>query len=82
MQDLREIELRDSESNANTKIYFEVRATALHPRIHTEGFSICPHMTFHNGTSTEKLQLYIESTQLLLNIQTSTQEVGTQPRTK
>ena len=38
MQDIREIELRDSGSNANSRICFEVRATALHPRLHTEGF--------------------------------------------
>ena len=29
IQDIREIELRDSGSNANTGIYFEVRTTAL-----------------------------------------------------
>ena len=31
---------RDSGLNTNTKIYFEVRATGLHPRIHTKGFSL------------------------------------------
>ena len=38
MQDIREIEFRDSGSNANIRICFEVRATALHPRHHTEDF--------------------------------------------
>ena len=36
MQDIREIELRDSGSNANNKICFEVRTTSLSPRLHTE----------------------------------------------
>ena len=65
MQDIREIELRDSGSNTNIKICFEVRATALRPRLHTERFSLCPHRTFHKGTSTEELQLNTRSTQLL-----------------
>ena len=55
MQDIREIELRDSGSNANTKIWFEIQATALRSHLHTEGFSLCPHRTFHKGTSTEEL---------------------------
>ena len=38
MQDIREIELRDNGSNANTKICFEIRATALRSRLHIEGF--------------------------------------------
>ena len=59
IQDIREIELRDSESNANIKICFELRATPLRPRLHTEGFSLCPHMTFHKGISIEELQLNI-----------------------
>ena len=49
MQDKREIELRDSGSNANNKIYFEVRATALRPRLHAEGFPLC----VHTGPSTK-----------------------------
>ena len=60
MQDIRAKEYRDSGSNANNKICFEVRATALRPRLHTERFSLCLHRTFckgtfHKGTSTEKL---------------------------
>ena len=55
MQDIREIELRDSGSNENNKIYFEVRAIALRPHLHTEGFPQCPHRTFHKWTSTEEL---------------------------
>ena len=42
IQDIREIELRDSGSNANIKICFEVPATALRPRLHTEGLPLCP----------------------------------------
>ena len=38
MQDIKEREFRDSGSIANTEICFEVRATALRPRLHTEGF--------------------------------------------
>ena len=43
MKDIREIELRDSGSNANNRICFEVRDTALRPRLHTEGFSLYVH---------------------------------------
>jgi len=33
--------------------------TALHPRLHTEGFLLtCPHMTSTQGTSTEDLGQY------------------------
>ena len=69
MQDIREIELRDSGSNTNNKICFEVRATTLYPRLHTEGFSVCPHRTFNKGTSTEELQLYTWNTLLLSQTQ-------------
>jgi len=34
------------------------------PHLHTKGFPLCPHMTFHKGTSTEELQLQPWSTQL------------------
>ena len=49
MQDIREIEFRDSRLNGDTKICFEVRATALHPRLHTEGFPLY----VHTGPSTK-----------------------------
>ena len=39
MQDIKR-ELRDRDSNANTRIYFVIRATALHPRLHTERLSL------------------------------------------
>ena len=65
MQNIREIELRDSGSNTNNK----VRATALRPRLQTEGFPLCPHRTFYKGTSTEELQLHTWSTLLLSQIQ-------------
>ena len=46
----RERELRDSESIANNKICFEVRDTALRPRLNTEGFLLYrPHRTSHTG---------------------------------
>ena len=52
----REREFRDSGSNANTKICFEVRATALRPRLHTEGFPLYVHTGFPTqGTFTEDL---------------------------
>ena len=68
MQDRREIELRDSGSKAN-KICFEVRATALRPRLHTEEFSLCPHKTFHKGTFIKELQLHTWSILLLSQTQ-------------
>ena len=43
MQDIREIEFRDSRSITNTKICFEVRVTTLRPRLHTEGFPLYVH---------------------------------------
>ena len=52
MQDIREIEFRDSGSNANTKICFEVRATALCPRLHTEGFHYA-----HTGPPTKRISI-------------------------
>jgi len=56
MQDIKERELRDSRSNTNTKIYFEVRATALRLCLHTEGFSLFVHTELlTQGISTEDL---------------------------
>ena len=49
MQDIREKELRDSGSNANNKICFEVRAIALRSRLHIEGISLRPHRISHKG---------------------------------
>ena len=49
MQDIREIEFRVNGSNVNTKICLEVQATALRPRLHTEGFPLRPHITSHKG---------------------------------
>jgi len=66
MQDIRE---KENRSNANTVTCFEVRATALRPRLHTEGFPLCPHRTFHKGTSIEELQVNTGSTQLLSQTQ-------------
>ena len=70
MQDIREIELRDSGSNASTKICFEVRATALRPRLHTEGFSLRPHRTSQKGNLHQEICNYkVRSTQLLSSTQ-------------
>ena len=58
MQDIkeREREFRDSGSIVNTEICFEVRATALRPHLHTEGFLLCVHTGPPiQGTSTEDL---------------------------
>jgi len=71
MQDIREIELINSGSNANNKLCFEARATALRPHHHTEGFSLCLHRTFHKGTFTKELQFYTWSTLLLSQSQSS-----------
>jgi len=81
MQDIKEKELRDSGSNANTKICFEVRATALHPRLHREGFSLRPHRTFHKGTSTEEFTITNLEYTTPFSF-SSTQEEGTRPSTK
>jgi len=58
MQDIREIELRDSGSNANIKICFEVRATALRLRLHIEGFSLCIYRTSHTGNLHRRICMY------------------------
>ena len=72
MQDIREIELRDSGSNANIEIYFEVRATALRLCLHTERFPLRP----HRKPPLRNLQLQSsEYTTPLSNTTTSTQKV-------
>jgi len=75
-------ELREKDPNANTRIYFEVRATALRSHLHIEGFSVCPLRTFHKGTSTEELQIQIGSTQLQLSHTPLHKRVGTKKREK
>ena len=66
MQDIREIKLRDSGSNANTDVCFEVQATALRPRLHTEWFPLCPHRTSHKGNLQRGICNYkVRSTELL-----------------
>ena len=95
MQDIREIELRYGRSNANNKICFEVRATALRPLLHTEGFPLHPHRTSHKvnlhreicnyklGVHNSSLQhnyLYTRSKAQSQNSITSTQKgIGTKP---
>ena len=57
MQNIREKEFKDSGSNANDKICFEVRATALRSHLHTEGFSLYVHTgPPTQGTSTKDLE--------------------------
>ena len=66
MQDIKERKFRDSGSIANTKICFEVRATALRPYLHTEEFSLYVHTgPLTQGTSIEDLANTTRSTQLL-----------------
>ena len=36
----KEMRVERKDPNANKRIYFEARATALHPRFHTEGFQL------------------------------------------
>ena len=50
MEDIKSRELRDRKSNANTRICFEVRATALRPRLHTEGFQLSTIGSFTKGS--------------------------------
>ena len=76
MQDIEERDL-----NANTKIYFEVRATALHPRLHTEGFQLSTIGSFTKGPPPRNYNNTNGSTQLQLS-HTSTQEGVTKPSTK
>ena len=36
----KETRVERKDPNANKRIYFEIRATALRPRLHTEGFQL------------------------------------------
>ena len=77
MQEIREIEFTDSGSDVNTKIYFEVRATALRPRLHTEGFHYVHTGPPTKGTSTKEFAITnLEYTTSLSNTTTSTQEAS------
>jgi len=65
MQEIKERELRDSGSFANTEICFEARATAIRLRLHTEEFSLYVHTgPLTQGTSIEDLANTTRSTQL------------------
>ena len=57
MQDIKEIEFRDSGSNANTKIYFKVRATILRPAFTKKDFHYVHTGPPTKGTSTEKFAI-------------------------
>ena len=76
MQDIKSRELKDKDSNANTKICFEVRTTALRPRLHTEVFYYIVHTGLPTqGTSTEDLvNTILEYITPLSTNTTSTQE--------
>ena len=67
----RERELEIMDQSQTQVICFEVRATALRPRLHTEGFPLtCPHRTPTQGTSTEdlgKLQYGVHNSSLNQN---------------
>ena len=66
MYNIRGIEFRDSGSITNTKICFIVRATALRPRLHIEGFPLYVHTGLPTqGTSLRIWQIKSRSTQLL-----------------
>ena len=82
MQGIKEREReREKDPNTNTRICFEDRATALRPRLQTEGFPLCPHRTFHEGTSIEELQLNTGSIQLLSQTQAPLHKrEGTKPK--
>ena len=74
MHDIREIELRDKRSNANTGICFEIRAIALRLRLHTERFQLS---TIRSSTQGPPLRNYNSTpkyTTPLSNTITSTQE--------
>ena len=83
MQDIKKIEFRNSGSNSNTKICFEARATALRPRLHTEGFPLRSHRTPIKGTSTEEFAITnLEYITPLSNTTTSTQEARHKAKTQ
>ena len=81
MQDIREIELRGNGLNANNKICFEVRATALRPRLHIEDFHYV-----HIGPSTKGPPLRNYNTTLgvhyssLKHNHLYTRGIGTKPK--
>ena len=62
-------------SNANTGICFDVRATALRPRLHIEGFQLST-----KEPTPRNYNLQFESKQL--HSHSSTQEEGTKPKHK
>ena len=57
MLDIREIELRDSGSNTNTKICFEVRATTLRSPFIQKDFHYVHKGPPTKGTSTEEFTI-------------------------
>ena len=83
MQDIRDIELRDSGSNANNKICFEARATVLRPRLHTERFPL-----LHTGPPTKRTSIKkfaiinLEYMTPFSNTTTSTQEARHKAKTQ
>ena len=81
MQDIRDIELRDSGSNANNKICFEVQATALRPRLTQKDFHFV-----HTGPSTKGPPLRNYNSTLgvhysfLIHNHLYTRGIGTKPK--
>jgi len=82
MLDIREIEFRDSGSNANTEICFEDRATALRPHLHTEGFHYVHAGPPHREPPPRNLHVQgKEYTTPLSNTTTSTEEARHKAKT-
>ena len=81
MQDIKSRELREKNSNANTKIYFEVRTIALRPCLHTEGFQLSTKdllkKNLHRGITSSINKEYTTPTLAPLH-----KREGTQPSTK
>ena len=81
MQDIKSRELREKDSNINTKISFEVRAISLRPRLHTEGFQLSakdlPQRDLHQGITPSTNKKYTTLTLTPLH-----KRVGTKPSTK
>ena len=82
MQDIREIEFRDRGSNANTKICFEVQATAHVPAFTQKDFHYVQTRPFTKEHPLRNYNSTLEVHNSSLSTQISIQEVGTKPITK
>ena len=83
MQDTREIEFRDSGSNANTEICFEVRAMLYILAFTQKDFYYVHTGHFTKGTSVEEFAITnLDYTTPLSNTTTSTQEARHKAKTQ